>query len=138
MQSNPVRVFQTNQSTVSVGSLNPCQSYWVQLTAVDCAALAGTSPHMVANFEPAPLDLVISVSTHDNNIVVTWTSINQNLLEQLLSVQVTVVSECPTGIVPSQTQVFTVTPEEGNSVNVRELGIYFECRLCFDRSRITL
>lgn len=120
LQSNPVRIFQTDQSRVVIEMLNPCLSYWVRLTAVECAAVVSNSPWSIALFQSATLDLVISVNSGDNNIVISWRSSNQYLWE---SVKITVTSECPAGIVTPQTQVFTVTPDEGNSVNVRGLGI---------------
>lgn len=106
-----------------VDGLNPCQPYWLKLTAVDCAALARSPSLVVAPLEAIPSDLVISVSTGRNSdIIVRWTSRNPTILEQLQSVQVTVTSACPTGIVPPQTQVFTVTPADGSSVAIMELG----------------
>ena len=120
----------SNQSTVLVDRLNPCQPYWLKLTAVDCAALVRSPAQMVASLEATPSDLVVSVSTNRNsNIVVHWTSRSPTLLEQVQSIQVTVTSECPTRIVPPQTQIFTVTPDEGNSVTIMGLGITRNCSL---------
>lgn len=108
-----------------VDRLSPCQSYWLKPTGVDCAALVRTSPQKVAAFEADPSELVISVSTSgDSNIVLSWRNSGQNFLEQVESLQVTVTSECPTGKVSALTQVFTMTPDEGNSLTIMGLGMH--------------
>lgn len=65
----------------------------------------------------------MTVYTGVNYIEVTWRSRSAIIEQELSSIQVTVTSECPTGVVSPQAQVFTVRPDEGNSVNVRELGV---------------
>lgn len=65
---------------------------------------------------------LVSINTGANNIVVTWTTDNPILQQQLRSVRVMVTSECPTGIVSPQSQVFSLTADERNSVNARGLG----------------
>ena len=85
---------------------------------MDCTALVRMSPQSVDAFEADISDLMILVNASGNgNIVVNW-----SFLEQVESVQVRVTSECPTAVVPERTQVFTVTPNEGNSLNIMGLG----------------
>lgn len=92
------------------------------VTSVICASRLSSSPQLVGLSDSVQSDFVVSVYNGANNIVVTWRSRSTGF--QFQSVQVMVTSECLTGIVVPQTQVFTVTPDVGSSVNARGLGKY--------------
>ena len=111
---------------VYLDNLSPCLSYWVVVTAMDCIHQATSPPLWIGVIESVQSGMVVTVRTGINNIEVIWRSRSAIVQQEIRSVQVTVTSECPTGIVPSQTQVFTLTPDEGTSVNIRGLGMWFE------------
>lgn len=92
------------------------------VTALSCVNRVSSSPLLIGLFEPVQSEFVVSVDSGADNIVITWRSRSATLQPELGPVQVMVTSECPTGIVPPLTQVFTVAPDEGNSVNARRLG----------------
>lgn len=122
-QSNPVRTFQPESTSITLDLPSPCLSYWVVLTAYDCNNRITSTPALIGLFEPSTSGLVASVDTAMENTVVSWRSDgDQDLQRQLRLVTVTVNSECPTGVVPLQPQVFTVTPDQGNSVIVMQFG----------------
>lgn len=56
-----VRSFQTNQSRVTIDALNPCLSYWVVVTAIDCTSRFRSSPIFVELFDPAQFQFEISI-----------------------------------------------------------------------------
>ena len=64
----------------------------------------------------------VKAIVNGNSIEVSWTSDDQLFQQQLQSVQVIVTSGCLTGTGVPRTRVFTVTPSEGNSVNITGLG----------------
>ena len=107
-----------------MGSLNACQTYWIVLASNGCAGIVKSSPLRLGLFESSAADLVVTVESGDDNLHVMWRSNDENLQQQLQSVQVTVRSVCPTGVVPPQHQDFNVQRSEGESVNVRRLGVY--------------
>lgn len=107
--------------TLNINGLSPCQSYWAVLTVDDCSSQITSTPVLIGLFEPGSSGLVVSFSA--NNTVVGWSSDgNQDLQRQLQSVVVTVTSECLTDVIPAQHQVFTVTPDQGNSVALMGFG----------------
>ena len=108
---------------VTIDGLSPCLSYWVVVTVIDCINRVSSPPELINAQQPVQLGLLVTVHADADNIEVTWRSRSAIIQQELGPVQVTVTSECPTGVVPPQTQVFTVTPDEGNSATIRELGM---------------
>lgn len=94
----------------------------MRLTTVNCAGHVSSTPQRIGPFEASPRDLVISVESGNGSILVSWRNSDQKFQQQLRSFQVTVTSMCPTGIAIPRNLVFTVTPDEGNSVIARGLG----------------
>ena len=78
---------------------------------------------MIGLLQPAPSDLLVSVNTDDNDLVISWRSVHPTLQLQLRLVQVDVTSECVTGVMPPQDQAFTFEAGEGNSVTVATIGM---------------
>lgn len=119
-QNNPVEIFHTSRPRVTIDTLNPCLSYWVVVTAIDCVSRVSSSPQLIGLFESVQSDFEVTVTSSADNMLVTWKSRNAIVQQQLQSVEVILMSECATGIMPPQTQVFNVT--EGNLVTASRLG----------------
>lgn len=60
-----MRTFRTNDSRVVLNNLNPCTSYWVVVTAIDCTNRVTGAPQSVGLFQPLLFRLIISI---DNSI----------------------------------------------------------------------
>lgn len=122
LQSDPIQAFRPDNSSITLNLLSPCQSYWAVLSAYDCTTRVTSPPALIGQFEPVNPVFVVSVNSGADSTVVSWRG--SDTQQQLRSVVVTVSSECPTGVMPLQRQVFTVTPDQGNSVNLMPFGIY--------------
>lgn len=78
-----MRVFQTNQSRVTIDNLHPCLSYWVIVTAVGCINRVDTSPELIGLFETVDFKLVFTVG--DAIHCKTW--VVQNIARKISDVE---------------------------------------------------
>ena len=46
---------------MTINALDPCLSYWVVVTAIDCTSRLSSAPSLVGVFEPTQFKFVISV-----------------------------------------------------------------------------
>ena len=65
-QTNPVRTFQTSETSITIENLDSCTDYWVAISAVDCSSRLGGNPMLVGLFEPTPFKFVISLDENTN------------------------------------------------------------------------
>ena len=91
LQSTLVRTFQTVESSISISGLSACQSYWVEVTAIDsnCNIQLSSSPELIGLHQLVTFEFVIL--TEDSASCRAW--IADNTARKLSDVRNIITSE---------------------------------------------
>ena len=84
-----MRTFQTTDFSGSINNLNACQSYWVEVTVLDCDIQLRSLPRLIGVHQSMTFKVVISIE--DSAPCMTW--IADNVARKLSDVQSIITSE---------------------------------------------